>query len=266
MYSLTMNKIKKLVTAALFALGYSISPNGAMEEITSLSRLGIRLRILGLSPKTEALSVSEALNIANNSKSQLGQDVLALSITGVEKKGFFVEFGATNGVDLSNTHLLEKEYGWSGILCEPAKRWHEELLRNRDSAIDFRCVYSTTADFVPFVETQMGELSTLKSYVDVDANRLNRKLANAYEVETVSLAQLLLDHSAPEYIDFLSIDTEGSEFEILKAFDFNRFRFGLIVVEHNYTENRGKIRELLIEQGYSQIHRDISAFDDWYVG
>jgi hypothetical protein len=84
-------------------------------------------------------------------------------------------------------------------------------------------------------------------------------------VETVSLEDLLLDYKAPKHIDFLSIDTEGSEFEILNAFDFRKYSFGVICVEHNFTINRDKIRALLEGNGYKQVHVELSEFDDWFV-
>jgi hypothetical protein len=98
-----------------------------------------------------------------------------------------------------------------------------------------------------------------------DANRLIRKKSASYEVETVTLGDLLLSHNAPKYIDFLSIDTEGSEFEILKTFDFSEYSFGLICVEHNFTKNRERISDLLTSNGYLQVLVEFSAFDDWYV-
>lgn len=57
-----------------------------------------------------------------------------------KQNGFFVEFGATNGIDLSNTYLLETEFGWNGILAEPDKYWHTSLIANRTAIIDIRCV------------------------------------------------------------------------------------------------------------------------------
>jgi hypothetical protein len=59
-------------------------------------------------------------------KSQLGQDVLAVSIFG--DNGFFVEFGAADAENISNTYLLEKDYGWKGILAEPNPIFHESLV------------------------------------------------------------------------------------------------------------------------------------------
>jgi hypothetical protein len=84
-------------------------------------------------------------------------------------------------------------------------------------------------------------------------------------VETISLQDLLVSHGAPKYIEFLSIDTEGSEFEILKNFDFQSYRFGAICVEHNFADTREKINGLLLANGYQQVHIDLSDFDDWYV-
>jgi hypothetical protein len=76
---------------------------------------------------------------------------------------------------------------------------------------------------------------------------------------------LLKEHNAPEFVDFLSIDTEGSEFEILKNFDFQSYRFGAICVEHNFADTRYKINKLLLANEYVQVHADLSDFDDWYV-
>jgi hypothetical protein len=84
-------------------------------------------------------------------------------------------------------------------------------------------------------------------------------------VRTISLNDLLQKHNAPAEIDYLSIDTEGSEFEILNAFDFSKHRVKVITCEHNYTEMREKIFKLLTENGYSRIYVEFSGFDDWYV-
>jgi FkbM family methyltransferase len=261
-----MARIRKLIADWLLALGFSIRSTSSLNQTEVLARAGTLIELLASSPATNDLTLGQSLGIAANAKSQLGQDVLALAQVGVKQPGFFVEFGATNGLDLSNTYLLEKNFEWKGILCEPAKEWHEELNRNRSCAIDTRCVYSSTGQKIQFSETSIGELSTISSYMNSDANRLIRKKAAAYEVETVTLEDLLSTHNAPSYIDFLSIDTEGSEYEILNAFDFSRYSFGLICVEHNFTNNREKIRELLTANGYSQVLHEYSAFDDWYVG
>jgi len=260
-----MARLKKLIADLLLSFGYSIRSSALLNRTESLAKSGALLEILASSSMNKELTLQKAVDVVNKSKSQLGQDVLALSRVGLQQAGFFVEFGATNGIDLSNTYLLEKEFGWKGILCEPAKEWHEALMRNRACAIDTRCVYSSTGDKIEFSETSIGELSTISSFLDSDANRLIRKKTRAYDVETVSLEDLLSVHNAPEYVDLLSIDTEGSEFEILSTFNFSKYSFGLICVEHNFTKNRSRMRELLTGHGYKQVFSELSAFDDWYI-
>ena len=63
----------------------------------------------------------------------------------------------------------------------------------------------------------------------------------------------------------MSIDTEGSEFAILNAFDFDRWRFGALTVEHNFLPQREAIHTLLVSHGYTRVLAHISKQDDWYV-
>ncbi len=79
------------------------------------------------------------------------------------------------------------------------------------------------------------------------------------------MTDLLVEHNAPGMIGFLSIDTEGSEFDILAGLDFDRFKFRVIACEHNHTPMRQKVFELLTAVGYERRLEDISLFDDWYV-
>lgn len=209
------------------------------------------------------LSINDSL--LQRSRAQLRQDIFVLSELNFKRNGYFVEFGATNGVDLSNTHLLEKEFGWSGILAEPATIWHDALFRNRSSSIDTRCVWAKTGERLIFNETNEAELSKIDHIEVADKHVGARVGGRRYSVETVSLVDLLVEHGAPTEIDYLSIDTEGSEFEILECFEFNRFRFKIITCEHNYSPMRHRLSALLTENGYRQKYEYISRFDDWWV-
>jgi hypothetical protein len=75
----------------------------------------------------------------------------------------------------------------------------------------------------------------------------------------------LVKYKAPKNIDFLSIDTEGSEFEILSNFSFQNFRIRVITVEHAYGKMRPLIKNLLCSHGYTQVFKEFSYFDDWFV-
>jgi FkbM family methyltransferase len=194
-------------------------------------------------------------------KSQLGQDYLAFLLFG--SKGYFVEFGAAHGIYLSNSFALE-QIGWTGILAEPSRKWHRELERNRPNSMIFKeCVWKTSGESMEFVDAKMGELSTIKEKWSSDHHK--REEIDSYTVETISLKDMLDQAKAPKFISYLSIDTEGSEFEILNAFDFESYNFGLITVEHNYTEARTQLYDLLSSHGYVRILTADSLWDDWYV-
>lgn len=200
------------------------------------------------------------------SRAQLFQDLFVVFVLKGKRDGFFVEFGATNGLDLSNTAILEKDFQWKGLLAEPAKCWHAALKSNRSAALDQRCVWSKSGETLSFKETEIPELSTLATLVDADFNRGGRVNGKVYTVETVSLNDLLKFHNCPRQIDYLSIDTEGSELEILRAFKFDDYDIGVVSVEHNYREpDRQAILDLLTQNGFIRVFEALSKYDDWYV-
>jgi hypothetical protein len=84
-------------------------------------------------------------------------------------------------------------------------------------------------------------------------------------VERVSLNDLLSHHGAPREIDYLSIDTEGSELSILQELDFSKWSFKIITVEHNFQKQRTALHSLLSSHDYIRVFEAISSFDDWYV-
>ena len=200
------------------------------------------------------------------SRSQQLQDLFVLSELGEKRHGFFVEFGAAEGREISNTWMLEQNLGWRGILAEPAHGWHDKLRANRPLAkIETDCLWSSTGKMLTFSETENQDLSTLDSFRESDLWGEARARHVSYPVLTVSLLDLMERHGAPRDPDYLSIDTEGSELDILKAFDFDRYPFKVITCEHNHGPNRGAIRRLLEGAGYVHRHPELSQFDDWYV-
>lgn len=198
-------------------------------------------------------------------KSQIGQDTFALYSLNWKRGGYFVEFGATNGVDLSNTYLLEKGFGWKGILAEPAKVWHVDLKANRTASIDFDCVWSKSGEVLNFTVAQEAEYSTISSFTRKDAHESARSKGEIYAVKTISLNDLLERHGSPSKVDYLSIDTEGSELEILRAFDFNKYAISVITCEHNFSSQRSEIYKLLTSYGFVRVFEGFSRWDDWYI-
>lgn len=193
--------------------------------------------------------------------SQEAQDLKVLLHYKLKKDGYFLEIGASDGIKFSNTYLLEKKYGWIGICAEPIKNDYDKLVINRpNSKCCNMAVYAISGEKLEFDICEYNLLSGLNKCI----NRYNGvSIKEKVIVETIALNDLLEKYNAPQFIEYMSLDTEGSEYEILSAFDFNKYRFGLIHVEHNFEEpKRTLIKELLLKNGYKYIceHKQ----DDFY--
>jgi len=206
-----------------------------------------------------------ALANIDSSPAQLSQDLWVLFELKGKTDGYFVEFGAGDGQRLSNTWLLETKYGWTGVLAEPNPVFHPKLFKNRTCHISTRCIVGDGASEVSFNQTEEPLLSTLDRFSMSDMHLTRRLSGSRITVPAQSLGDLLKEAQAPRRIDYLSLDTEGSEFEILQAFDFSSHDICLITVEHNFTQQRAAIRTLLEANGFKLRFPGLTRFDDWYI-
>jgi FkbM family methyltransferase len=138
-------------------------------------------------------------------------------------------------------------------------------MRNRKCSVDHRCVWSKSGEQLQFNETVQAKFSTIDTLSGSDMHAEHRQDGKRYAVETISLRDLLQAHEAPIGIDYLSIDTEGSEFAILESFFPSHHEIRIITVEHNYTDQQSRIHGLLTAWGYTRVFEELSAWDDWYI-
>lgn len=213
--------------------------------------------------------IGHCLSHASISTSQNYQDVFAAVVNRFQP-GFFVEFGATNGVEGSNTVLLEKLYGWTGVLAEPNPAHQDALAKNRRADISQLCIHNETGLQLPFIVTDEPDLSTLAGYGKDDEHADKRSKGFTIVVDTITLFDFLNKFETPKVIDYLSVDTEGSEYDILKKFfeeNNGEYKFKAVTVEHNYNvEKRDNIHKLMTENGYTRMFTEFSRWDDFYVG
>jgi FkbM family methyltransferase len=194
--------------------------------------------------------------------SQFGQDKTVLEHYNFKKNGYFVEIGAWDGIKISNTYAMEK-LGWNGICVEPLPDRYAQLVRNRkcktyNLAVDFES--NKVLDFVVnnFLSGDIERLDIAR--VEAEPGGLQKRI----KVKTINFTEMLDDAQAPQFMEFLSLDTEGSEYDILNGLDHSKYRFGYISVEHNYKEpTRTKIKELLVSKGYT--YKGPNKVDDDYI-
>ena len=211
-------------------------------------------------------------NFNNDYNSQLYQDLFASFIVENNFDKTFLEFGATNGIDLSNTYTLENNFSWTGALAEPDINWIESLKKNRTkSKIITKCIWSKSEEKMNFFSSKAGVLSTLDDFKKSDIKSMPGNTAQRIkeginiEVETISLNQVIEDEFNNKSPSYISIDTEGSEFEILKSFNFSKYHPVVFTIEHNFTDLQQRIDQLMLDNNYIRIFRELTAFDAWYV-
>ena len=171
----------------------------------------------------------------------------------IEKIGFlngvFIEVGAHDGLTQSNTALLEKYYGWKGVLIEPSSSLYERLCANRPNSNCFQCALGSFIENNTYVYGDFnGELMGSIKGKRLEGKEHNPKLVPVY----MRSLQSILDELDLCHINFFSLDTEGYEFNILNGIDYNRTTFDYFLIEiYNYDYDR--ICKLLNEKGYSLL-------------
>ena len=175
--------------------------------------------------------------------SQSGQDTfLNDTVFKGHLNGTFCDVGAHNGVTFNNTLFFEKEHNWTGINVEPIKTVYDELIVNRPNCTNLNlavCNSDGTAEFI--CNTGWTEmLSGLKSEYDPrHSNRLNNEIkqhggtTNVISVNTKKLETIFSD-SGVTNINYLSIDVEGGEYEVIKSINFEKVFIDVIGFENNY--------------------------------
>lgn len=193
------------------------------------------------------------------SYSQINQDLNVITFFNNKTDMYFLDIGANDGIRISNTYLLEKEYNWKGICSEPLPSAFEKLIKCRNVVCDNNAVFSKSGLSLDF--SISGPLSGITNYID----RYNEvKEKKQIIVKTITLQSLLDNYKAPKIIQYLSLDTEGTELEILKSVDFSTYTFLYINLEHNFVEpRRTEIRTLLLNNGY--LYHGPNKFDDDYI-
>jgi len=191
--------------------------------------------------------------MSKKSYSQYNQDTHVISFFEEMSDGYFVDIGAFDGISLSNSYKLETEFNWKGICVEPQEDQFEKL-RDSRSAI---CVKKALSD------TSGETLAFSKGLLDGWGKNAALR-GDQVEVESATLTELLDQHNAPAFIQYMTLDTEGSELEILQGVNFDRYTFGYLCVEHNHVvEKRSRIRALLEQNGYL-FHKENHCDDDYY--
>jgi FkbM family methyltransferase len=157
------------------------------------------------------------------------EDVMLARVFAGRDNGFYVDVGAADPVNLSVTKWFY-DLGWSGLNIEPNKQLFDRLAADRSRDINLNCGAGATASEAQFFEPDVGELSSFDSRVQ-DKAQSNGVPGSTRTVAVAPLTDLLKLHCPGRAIDFLKIDVEGWEAEVLKGLDLRQYRPIVIVIE-----------------------------------
>ncbi len=199
--------------------------------------------------------------------SQDGQDsYLDTTIFRGMNRGIFVDVGAYDGFEISNSLFFEKHRQWTGLCVEP-NPIHRESLSRRVSHKEYMAVanYEGELDFYSNTGRTCG-LSGLVKYYHPERHQRLVSENSAYGSETrvikvpVVPLQKLLDKYSMDYIHYLSIDTEGSELSVLESIDFEKTFIVVIGFEANYASEAEKCIEFLAKKNYKIVRKSLDIF------
>lgn len=189
------------------------------------------------------------------SYAQLNQDIWVLELLR-KQNGWFVEFGAYHPEKLSNTKLLE-QHGWCGVSVDPFP--HGDWT-TRPNTMFIESAVTCDGRQIEFVKAD--ELGGIAEHISAHAAAVED--ADRVTISSITPSDVLTAANAPREIDYVSLDVEGAELEILRAFPFDEYDVTLLTVEHNYEEpKRRNIRNLLRTKGFRLIANNL--WDDCYV-
>ena len=201
--------------------------------------------------------------------SQDNQDVfLERNVFKGYKNGVFVDVGAHDGVLINNTLYFEKYNNWSGINIEPIKKVYNALVINRPNSINLNCAVCNNDGETEFIcndgYTEM--LSGIKDNYDrrhfERLNRENSIKGSTTEIIKVNTKKLetIFNETGIKRVNYLSIDVEGAEFEVIKSINFDTVFIDVIGFENNYDDVSYPIIDYLQNRNFFVIHKSTDIF------
>lgn len=194
--------------------------------------------------------------------SHIRQDEWVATVFAGRTNGYFLDFGAFDGTDMSNTLYLERERGWRGICVEPNPSYYPMLCASRNVVSVNLALWPQSRQVLSMVDAHgLSSFEALKEN-DSNAEMRVRSIKRVVEVDTINPTELLDRFEAPTTIEYMSLDVEGAEYDVLTGLDLNRYDIGLMTIEHDCSEERKqKVREHLSAFGYEAL---TLSYDDFF--
>lgn len=184
------------------------------------------------------------------------------------KKGVFVDIGAHNGIKLNNTMYFEMENDWTGVNVEANVDVFTDLVKNRPNSININCAICNTEGEAKFISNSgyTTMLSGLQEHFDKrHRKRLDNENASKggkttiVTVKTRRLESVFDEHHITR-VNYLSVDVEGAEYDVLKSINYNKVFIDVIGFENNYEDTSKPIIDFLKSKDYVMLKKGSDIF------
>ena len=184
------------------------------------------------------------------------------------KSGIYMDIGAHDGVTYNNTLYFAKHNGWTGINVEPLKSVYDKLVLSRPNDINLNYAVANTdgtAEFMAntgYTEMISGLVSTYDSRHDTRLKNENNVMGSKTDIITVNTKRVetICDEYNITHINYLTIDVEGAEFEVIKSINFDKVMIDVIGFENNYHDTSMPIIAYLETHNFKLIYKNTDVF------
>lgn len=183
-----------------------------------------------------------------------------------KKHGFFVDIGAHDGININNSYLFER-LGWNGFCVEANPITFKDLKRNRKCDTYNLAIFSENVGTTTLLasDSNCSALDTLEVNLTQSHKKRLDELGQTrtFSVQTATFNEVMQNYPDVFHIDFMTLDVEGGEMEVLRGIDFDKYSFSVMTIEHNYTESKEQIIAFLHTKGYRVLLQN--AWDIMFV-
>ncbi len=198
--------------------------------------------------------------------SQFGQDNWVCDFFKYKTDGYFLDIGAYDGIEFSNTYYLEQQLGWTGICVEASSLNFNKLMQANRSCIRLHNAVYKQNKIVKFPAA-----GGLGAGLTIGVNQATE------DVQALTLKTILKDNNSPKLIDYVSLDIEGFEYEALLGFPFKEYEVIMWTVEHNLYNTcaetimlKANVLNIMTKNGYKLVKENVGSSplwpaEDWYI-
>jgi FkbM family methyltransferase len=214
-------------------------------------------------PKTALKYLFDDIKIAVNRKffgsfSQHSEDLIIAKLLKDVQNGFYVDIGANDPEVISNTRYFY-DRGWRGINIEPHPEMYQRILEKRQEDINLNIgVASEEGELIFYKLDKINETagSTFDKNVAEALTKKGYVISAEIKMSVIPLSKVLRSHLNNKKIDFMSVDTEGFDLEVIKSNDWTTFRPKILIVETNI--NKDQIIDFVLAQNYKIVYQNLA--------